>query len=116
MFNMISEASREQLRQYVLHSAWPQVADLCQRLLAADRADDTLWALLAEAFVHQGQDEAAIAAYLQGLKVQDNQPKSHYALAVLYKRQQKKALAICHYQLALQYSPGWQKAALGLAK
>ncbi|MEL6554333.1 MAG: tetratricopeptide repeat protein [Cyanobacteria bacterium J06621_11] len=112
---MISDASKQQLRQYVLRSAWPQVADLCQRLLSV-YADERLYVLLGEACFHQDQYDAAIEAYSQGLKVRTEQPESHYALAVLYSKQQKEALAICHYQLALQHSPGWQKAALGLAQ
>ena len=112
---MISEASEEQLRHYMLRGAWPQVSNLCQRLLPSTK-DKRLYALLGKALVHQGQTDAAIEAYLQGLKLQYDQPESHYILATLYKKQQKKALAVCHYQQALRYAPSSRKAALELAK
>lgn len=112
---MISEASKQQLRQCVLQEDWVKVVALCQSLLAQSQ-DVRLFPLLGEALGHQGKFTQAVEAYLQGLAIKPEQPESHYMLAVLYTRQQKMALAICHYQLALQLSPGWSKAAFGLAR
>ncbi len=111
----MSEEASLQLRHALAVENWPRVSQLCQHLLL-ERSDSALCTLLGKALVQQGQDAEAIAAYLQGLQIQPQQPKSHYALAILYTRQQKMALAVCHYQMALQIDPTWQKAAFGLAR
>ncbi|MGB3766241.1 MAG: tetratricopeptide repeat protein [Phormidesmis sp.] len=124
---MIANASRQHrmpvavndfpaLNASVVREDWAQVLDLCKRILPAAKNKADLYSLMGRALVHKGDDSAAIAAYLKGINLQLEQPKSHYALGVLYSRQQKHMQAICHYQWALRLRPDWSKAAFHLGQ
>ncbi len=75
-----------------------------------------LYAALGESLTHQGDRNAAIAAYSQALILQPHQPQIHRALGVIYGNQQKWALAICHYEVALRQRPDWFDVLFRLAR
>ncbi|PZO13581.1 MAG: hypothetical protein DCF25_15910 [Leptolyngbya foveolarum] len=115
--NDISALSRfPALSDSVVREDWAQVLDLCEQILPAAQGKAGIYSLMGRAFVHEGDDNAAIAAYRKGVNLQLEQPKSHYALGVLYSRQQKHMQAICHYQWALRLQPNWSKAAFHLGQ
>lgn len=123
---MIAKAPRQQLdrvdssavalKESVIREDWTQVLSLCQRILPTVQNRADVYELMGNAFVHQGDDSAAIAAYQKGIRIELAQPKSHYALGMLYARQRRHMRAICHYQWALSFWPSWSKAAFNLGK
>lgn len=104
------------LSDSVVREDWAQVLDFCEQILPAAQDKAGIYSLMGRALVHEGDDNAAIAAYRKGVNLQLEQPKSHYALGVLYNRQQKHMQAICHYQWALRLQPDWSKAAFHLGQ
>ena len=104
------------LNDSVVREDWAQVLHLCKQVLPDAQNKVSIYSLMGRAFVHEGDDNAAIAAYLKGVNLQLEQPKSHYALGVLYSRQQKHIQAISHYQWALRLQPNWSKAAFNLGQ
>lgn len=117
---MLIKVSSRQLQAHAVRGEWDRVAFLCEHLISRgferqapnERAE--CYAMLGRALVHQGNDQKAIAAYTQSLRQQPHQPKSHYAIGLLYGRQKKYSRAISHYQMALQLSPNWAQAAFKL--
>ncbi|MGC1305936.1 MAG: glycosyltransferase 61 family protein [Phormidesmis sp.] len=113
------------LNHCVARGEWEQVLRLCQNLLLSGLSSSesnsidvykNIYTLMGKAFVHQGDDDAAISAYLKGINLCLEQPQSHYALGFLYSRKQRDARAICHYQWALRLRPDWSKAAFNLGR
>ena len=116
---MASPAFSEQQFKPPVQSAkpnkdWDAVIRQCKTKLAEREisvdSQVACYSLLGKAFVNQGKDEAAIAAYTECLKQVPHQSETHYALGILYARNDKPARAICHYQIALQIQPNWVQA------
>ena len=111
-----SELSSSKLGDFVMREDWANVIALCERILPAAKQKKDIYSLMGRALVHEGDDDAAIAAYTKGIQLQLAQPRSHYALGLLYNRQHKHTRSICHYQWALRFRPDWSQAAFNLGK
>ncbi len=106
--------SKARLQSLAVQGEWDRVIELCQSVVRVDTSRADYHALLGKALVQRGDDSDAIAAFLEGIKHQPNQPDSHYALGTLYARQDKYARAIGHYQAALHFKPNWGQATFRL--
>ena len=111
---MNQSTSKAQLQSLAVQGEWDRVIELCQAVVRVDASRTDYQALLGKAYVQRGDDNDAIAAFLEGIKYQPNQPDSHYALGTLYLRQDKYARAIGHYQTALRFKPNWGQATFRL--
>lgn len=112
---MLTRATaNSQLQSYVAREEWDRVIALCRSIVLADTSRADCYALLGKALARKGCDNDAIAAFSQGLRRQPSQPNSHYALGVLYTKQDKYGRAIYHYQSALRFRPSWGQAAFRL--
>src|SRR5262249_35483202 len=64
---------------------------------------------------HKGQDELALSAYQEALRLNHRMPDAHLNLGNLYRDRENYKAAITHYEEALKLRPDWPKALDGLA-
>lgn len=106
------------IQSLVAYEDWAPVVQRWQEevgnLNVSAKSKAAHYASLGKAWVKSGNEQAAIAAYTESLKLLPSNGQYHYALGTLYSRQQKFARAICHYQRALQTKPDWPQAAFRL--
>src|SRR5262249_4626947 len=64
----------------------------------------------------KGQNDLAIQAYREALRVNPRMADAHYNLANILLEKQQLNMAYAHYRQALELRPNWDKAASGLAQ
>lgn len=118
--NVLEQQIDRQLQSLVARHDWDEVIYQCKAKIASPgtsaRQRAICYSALGKAFVHRGENEAAIAAYRSSIAYSPQDSESHYALGILYSRQEKPAKAICHYQKALEIRPQWIEVIFGLAR
>ena len=114
MTHTLARPPSEQLSHALACQDWPQVIRACQLMLLHGPEHPKLYRVLGQAFTRQNQDQDAIAAYHQSLRLNPHQPDCHYILSILHGRQQQLPQAISHLQVALELRPNWDQAVLKL--
>ncbi|MFK8184777.1 MAG: tetratricopeptide repeat protein [Phormidesmis sp.] len=114
--DVLSEPQADrQIQNLIVREDWDQVIYQCQMRVAQQTMSAAVkashYALMGKAFFHKGDDDRAISHYIKSIRHVPCQSKPHYALGLLYARQEKYVRALCHYQQALQIEPTWGQAA-----
>lgn len=109
------DLQKQLARVYMARSAWPELAQTCEKLNQDGSGNDTTWYWLGKAYEKQDKSADAITAYQKSISLRAKNYSANFALGQIYLQKEDYESAAKSFKAALTADPKGFKAAMNYA-